>query len=95
MESGIHPAALPDDDLFRELGHMYETRLDALRHGSAQALSTHSVRMQEFEHEYLRRFPQREVDPERLRAGARIRRRHLNSWRPHRIRPMQSQPQPP
>jgi hypothetical protein len=94
MESGIHPAALPDDDLFRELGHLYQTRLDALRHGSARALSTHSVRTQELEHEYLRRFPQREVDPERMRAGARIRRRRLRRRLP-RVRPLQSQPQPP
>jgi Family of unknown function (DUF6158) len=73
MECGIHPAALPDDDLLRELGHLLETRLETLRHGSEQALSTHSTRMRALEAEYLRRFPAREVDPERLRAGARRR----------------------
>jgi hypothetical protein len=73
METGIHPAALPDGDLFRELRHMYETRLETLRHGSAHALATHSSRMQALEHEYLRRFPHREINPERLRVGARMR----------------------
>jgi hypothetical protein len=73
MESGIHPAGLPDGDLFRELRHMYQTRLETLRHGSAQALATHSSRMQALEHEYFRRFPRREINPERLRAGARMR----------------------
>jgi len=73
MESGIHPAALPDADLFRELRHIYQTRLEALRHGSAHALATHSSRMEALEHEYLRRFPRREINPERLRAGARLR----------------------
>jgi Family of unknown function (DUF6158) len=73
MESGIHPAALPDGDLFRELRHMYQTRLETLRHGSAHALATHLSRMQALEHEYLRRFPHREIKPERLRAGARTR----------------------
>jgi len=73
MESGIHPAALPDGDLFRELRHIYQTRLETLRHGSAHALATHSSRMQALEHEYLRRFPHREIKPERLRAGARTR----------------------
>jgi uncharacterized protein DUF6158 len=80
MESGIHPAALPDGDLFRELRHMYQTRLEALRHGSAHALDTHSSRMEALEHEYLRRFPGREINPERLRAGARMR-RHLSLQR--------------
>jgi Family of unknown function (DUF6158) len=75
MELGIHPAALLDDDLLRELGHLCETRLETLRHGSEQALSTHSGRMRALESEYLRRFPSREVDPERLRAGARQRHR--------------------
>ena len=73
MDTGIHPAALPDGDLFRELRHLHETRLDTLRHGSTQALATHSSRTQALEHEYLRRCPRREVDPERLRAGARAR----------------------
>ena len=73
MESGIHPAALPDGDLFRELRHINETRLETLRHASARALATHSSRTEALEREYLRRFPRREVNPERLRAGARAR----------------------
>jgi Family of unknown function (DUF6158) len=73
MESGIHPATLPDGDLFRELRHTYKTRLETLRHGSAHALATHSSRTQALEEEYLRRFPRREINPDRLRAGARTR----------------------
>ena len=42
-------------------------------HGSHDALDAHSWRTAELEAEYLRRFPEREVDPERLRAGARQR----------------------
>lgn len=80
MEPGIHPAALPDGDLFRELRHMCQTRLETLRHGSAHALATHSNRMQALEHEYLRRFPRREINPDRLRAGARTR-DHLSMGR--------------
>jgi Family of unknown function (DUF6158) len=85
MESGIHPAALPDRDLFRELRHMYRTRLETLRHGSAQALATHSSRMEALEREYLRRFPRREINPGRLRAGAR-KRRHLSMQRLSAVR---------
>jgi len=84
MESGIHPAALPDDDLFRELRHMHTTRLETLRHGSAHALATHTSRMEALEHEYLRRFPRREIKPERLRAGARTR-DHLSLRRLHAL----------
>jgi hypothetical protein len=49
VEPGIHPAVLPDTDLFRELGHLYETRLETLRHGSQRALSTHSRWMRALE----------------------------------------------
>lgn len=72
-ETGVDPAALSDDDLFRELGHLYQTRLDALRHAADQAYGEHTRRMNRLEAEYLRRRPGREVDPERLRAGARAR----------------------
>jgi hypothetical protein len=70
---GIAAKDLSDDDLSRELVQLYNTREDALRHGSEQALARHTARTQELEAEYLRRFPDREVDPERLRAGARQR----------------------
>ncbi|XVQ10330.1 DUF6158 family protein [Spirillospora sp. CA-255316] len=73
MSNGVDPAQLSDDDLMRELGHLYETRMDALRHAADQALAEHTHRMNAFETEYLRRSPEREVDPERLREGARAR----------------------
>lgn len=70
---GLDPGELSDDDLFRELGHLYQTRLDALRHAADQAYGEHTRRMNQLESEYLRRRPGREIDPERLRAGARAR----------------------
>jgi hypothetical protein len=73
MTMGVDPAELPDDDLMRELGHLYETRMDALRHAADQALDEHTRRMTQLENEYLTRYPEREVDPERLREGARAR----------------------
>ena len=70
---GIPAAALSDDDLLRELATVHRTRHETLRHGSAHALERHTQRMDELEADYLRRFPDREVDPERERAGARQR----------------------
>lgn len=70
---GIDPRDLSEEDLFRELRHLHVTRLETLRHGSADALANHTTRMAEMETEYLRRYPDREVDPERLREGARQR----------------------
>jgi hypothetical protein len=70
---GIPAAELSDEDLLRELFELYRTRLDTLRHGSDQALAHHTARMMELEPDYLRRYPQREIDPERLREGARQR----------------------
>jgi hypothetical protein len=64
---------LGEDELLRELGELHRTRHDTLRHGSDQALAHHDERLAELEDEYRRRFPQREVDPERLRDGARTR----------------------
>jgi hypothetical protein len=60
-------AELADDVLLAELGHLYETRLGTLRHGSDDALAHHTGRMQDLEREYLRRHPAREIDPDRLR----------------------------
>jgi hypothetical protein len=68
---GVPPAKLSDADLCRELGHLHETLGDTFRHGSPQALVHHDERTALLEDEYLRRFPDREVDPLRLRAGAR------------------------
>jgi hypothetical protein len=62
---------LSDDDLLRELDSLHSTRHTTLRHGSDDALSMHTGRQAALEQEYLRRFPRREVDPNRLREGAR------------------------
>jgi hypothetical protein len=73
MTMGVDPADLSEDDLFRELRRLHETRTETLFHGSDGALDAHTSRMRELEGEYLRRFPRRHVDPERLRSGARER----------------------
>ena len=70
---GVPPQELSEDDLFRELQQLHETRMHTLRHGSDDALDNSTRRVNELEQEYLRRFPQREVDPDRLRSGARER----------------------
>ncbi len=64
---GISPADLTDEELLRDLSSLHETRNDTLRHGSEDALTNHSRRTDELEREYLRRFPDREVSPNRLR----------------------------
>jgi Family of unknown function (DUF6158) len=68
---GIEAAALADDDLLRELGRVHQARNDTFRHGSDDALEQLNRRTAELESEYLRRFPQREIDQRRLRSGAR------------------------
>ncbi|MFC6410339.1 DUF6158 family protein [Planobispora longispora] len=70
---GIDPKDLTEDDLLRELRHLHATRTDAFLHGSSDALARHTSRTEELEEEYLRRHPERQVDPERLREGARQR----------------------
>jgi hypothetical protein len=65
-ETGIDPAGLGDDDLFRELASLHRTRLQTLRHGPEAALDNHLRRTAELETEYLARYPGREVDPGRL-----------------------------
>lgn len=65
---GIDPSTLDTEDLLRELRSLHDTRHETLRHGSEGALENHNRRMLELEKEYLRRFPQREVDPARLRS---------------------------
>jgi hypothetical protein len=67
--AGVPAAELSDDDLSRELGHLHETRDDTFRHGSPQALEHHGTRTEELEAEFVRRFPDRAVDPRRLRPG--------------------------
>jgi hypothetical protein len=71
--AGVPANELSPDDLMRELSELHRTRTDTLRHGSDQALRHHNERTEELENEYLRRMPEREVDPQRLRAGARAR----------------------
>lgn len=66
FDTGIDPAGLSDEDLFRELGSLYRTRLDTLRYGPDAALDNHLKRTAELETEYRARRPGREVDPSRL-----------------------------
>jgi hypothetical protein len=66
FDTGIDPAGLTDDDLFRDLASLYRTRLYTLRHGPDAALENHFKRTAELETEYMARFPGREVDPDRL-----------------------------
>jgi Family of unknown function (DUF6158)/Protein of unknown function (DUF2795) len=73
LGAGVPADQLTDDDLLRELADLHRTRHDTLRHGSDQALARHTERSAELEAEYLRRYPEREVDPQRLRSGARTR----------------------
>ncbi|MEN3540478.1 MULTISPECIES: DUF6158 family protein [Microbispora] len=73
MTMGVDPRDLGDEDLLRELRHLHETRSETLFHGSDDALERHTSRTQELEGEYLARYPDRQVDPERLREGARQR----------------------
>jgi uncharacterized protein DUF6158 len=70
---GVPAAELAEKDLLRELKHLHDTRHGTFLHGSAGALAVHTRRMAELEQEYLRRHPERAVDPDRLRAGARER----------------------
>lgn len=69
---GILPAELSEDDLRRELKHVYATRWDTLNDGSLASFATHTRRMQQLEEEFLRRFPAGDdPHPLRTRAGAR------------------------
>lgn len=73
MAQGVDPRKLSEEELLRELTHLHETRSDTLFHGAADAFEAHTKRTQELEAEYLRRHPERDVDPARLRSGARER----------------------
>jgi Family of unknown function (DUF6158) len=70
---GVPADQLDDDDLLRELESVHRTRHDTFLHGSVQALRHHTERSTELELEYLRRRPERDIDEERLRSGARER----------------------
>lgn len=69
--TGIQSNELSEQALLRELAHLHSTRHDAFLHASPDALREHTARSFELEQEYLRRHPDREVDPRRTRAGAR------------------------
>jgi Family of unknown function (DUF6158) len=71
--SGVPAGELSEEDLSRELAHIHETRHETFLHGSGDALAAHTRRTAELEDEYLRRHPEREIDPDRLRSGARER----------------------
>jgi hypothetical protein len=73
VTQGVDPKDLPDDELMRELESVHNTRHDTFLHGSDDALTRHTTRQQELEREYLRRKPERDVDPGRTREGARER----------------------
>lgn len=71
MAHGVPAGELEDDDLDRELAHLHETRHETFLHGSPDALDAHTGRMSELEQEWLRRHPDRQVDPRRTREGSR------------------------
>ncbi|GAB3285009.1 DUF6158 family protein [Parasphingorhabdus pacifica] len=71
MSSGVLAGDLSEADLTRELEHLHATRNETFLHGSPDALREHTARTFELEQEYLRRHPERDVDPRRTRAGAR------------------------
>jgi uncharacterized protein DUF6158 len=73
LRADVPATELTEDDLLRELDSLHRTRHDTFLHGSTQALLTHTERTVELEDEYLRRHPERQISPERLRAGARAR----------------------
>jgi hypothetical protein len=71
---GIPATDLADEDLRRELDHLWETRRETFLHGSEQAFAEHTERMHELEQQFGARFPREvEPDPERTREGARAR----------------------
>ena len=72
-EQRVPATGLSEEDLRRELGHLHETRHGTFLHGSDDALQAHTTRTAALEAEFVRRHPQREVDPDRLRDGARHR----------------------
>ena len=69
--AGVSPNDLDETDLIRELEHLHRTRHDTFLHGAPDALREHSSRTAELEGEYLRRHPERDVDPMRTRTGSR------------------------
>jgi hypothetical protein len=73
VSQGVEPGQLSDEELLQELESLHSTRHRTLLHGSDDALAHHRRRQEELENEFLRRNPQRDVDPGRTREGARER----------------------
>jgi len=72
--AGIPAEQLEDDDLKRELHHLYETREDTFFYSSGAASEIHTERMLELEQESAKRRPQEtKADPARTRTGSRAR----------------------
>lgn len=69
--AGVSPNDLAETDLIRELEHLHRTRHDTFLHGAPDALREHGSRTAELEREYLRRHPERDIDPARTRTGSR------------------------
>jgi hypothetical protein len=64
---GVPATELTDDDLQRELAQLHRTRHDTFLHAPTEALQNHSERTAELELEYLRRWPRRDINENRLR----------------------------
>ncbi|WP_034508936.1 DUF6158 family protein [Blastococcus sp. URHD0036] len=62
-------AEISDEDVNRELAHLYEKRHDILRTGSADAWANHRERTDQLEAEYLRRFSRGVAEAEAKLAG--------------------------
>ncbi|MFD6888897.1 DUF6158 family protein [Streptomyces sp. NPDC059957] len=72
-EAGPSAGGLEEGRLMKELEAIHRTRHETLLHGSDDALVTHTRRMEELEHEYVRRHPERAQTTGRTRSGARAR----------------------
>lgn len=72
-EGGPSARDLEEGRLLRELEAIHRTRHETLLYGSDEALVTHTHRMNELEHEYVRRHPGRAQTAGRTRSGARAR----------------------
>lgn len=57
---------LSEEELLRQLEHLHSTRHEMFLHASTQAMVAHSERQHLLEDEYLRRHPDRDIDPVQL-----------------------------
>jgi hypothetical protein len=62
-------AEISDEDLNRELNHLYEKRHSILRTSSADAWANHRERTDQLEAEYLRRFSRGVTESEQKLAA--------------------------